>query len=474
MPASAGMTVKPASDSCSLLCQPFGGPLAGFSHGNGSSRIQDYDQDGRVTKIHGNTYSPQNLSYSYNSNDLITGIANSKNTATSQTYAYNAMSELSTATASATGTHSWQYDANGNRTAHTWGGGTDTYTGVAGSNRLASLAGPRARTLDHDVLGNLRFETRGGVTVERRYNGYGRLVELIRPSTQSLSQPNGSTLSLPAGTWRYTVNALGQRVVKQDVAANSKRRYVYGPGSQLLGETHANSATLDTIYVWLGGLPVGMIRSNQVYAVHADHLGRPEVLTSPGKAVVWRANNLAFDRAVTTDSVGGLNLGFPGQYWDAEAGTWYNVMRDYDAGTGRYTSSDPIGLQGGLNTYGYAAANAVNNIDPLGEEVILASVCLIGDALYNLYGYYKGTQLPDTTKALMSQLKKIDEEIENCPIEDDQRFIELLEQRLDVSEKLIKDLERHAKANSLTSLENATTSLGWAAICGVLALIPLP
>ena len=49
-----------------------------------------------------------------------------------------------------------------------------------------------------------------------------------------------------------------------------------------------------------------------------------------------------------------------------ETGLNQNYYRDYDPTLGRYTTPDPMGIEGGLNPYSYVSNNPLTNIDPLG------------------------------------------------------------------------------------------------------------
>ena len=92
--------------------------------------------------------------------------------------------------------------------------------------------------------------------------------------------------------------------------------------------------------------------------------------------MIWRYEGNAFGDTLPNEDPDGdnikttINLRFAGQYYDAETGLHYNWNRYYDPRLGRYITSDPIGLGGGLNTYAYVGNNPLRWIDPMGLEWI--------------------------------------------------------------------------------------------------------
>ena len=120
------------------------------------------------------------------------------------------------------------------------------------------------------------------------------------------------------------------------------------------------------------GRPLDVIDATGVYYIHTDHLGTPRVVSDGNGTLVWRWVSTLFGLGAPEGDPDGdgrrftLNLRFPGQYFDAETGLHYNYFRYYDPTLGRYITSDPIGLDGGLNTYLYAKGNTNQYLDPTG------------------------------------------------------------------------------------------------------------
>ena len=180
--------------------------------------------------------------------------------------------------------------------------------------------------------------------------------------------------------------------------------FVYDEQGSLLGEYDNGSATGKgrQEYIWLPtddgqAIPIGVYKRGRFYAVHADHLGTPRLITDDDNKPVWQWPYSAFGNnkptgvlketpnpkaAITNQPVllkaAGtsldVNLRFPGQYFDEESNLSYNYFRSYNAAQGRYTQPDPIGMEGGFNRFAYANSSPLMGIDPQGKNAILLRI----------------------------------------------------------------------------------------------------
>jgi RHS repeat-associated protein len=102
--------------------------------------------------------------------------------------------------------------------------------------------------------------------------------------------------------------------------------------------------------------------------VTADQLGTPRAIATSSGTTEWQNpyHGNPWNEVAPTSNGYVYNLGFPGQYFDAETGEFYNGPRYYDPGRGGYDQPDPIGQAGGIGIYIYGLNNPLSNIDPLG------------------------------------------------------------------------------------------------------------
>jgi RHS repeat-associated protein len=171
---------------------------------------------------------------------------------------------------------------------------------------------------------------------------------------------------------RYVYNGLGQRVFKMD--SGSTIVYHYDNLNRLIAETDQHGGIIRE-YIWLDHELIAVGESGAMYYVHTNHRNQPHLATDEDGQVVWRGVSTPFGSTSIDNGQGGpsglcLNLRLPGQYFDAETGFHHNYHRDYSPELGRYLQADPIGLNGGMNLYGYCGNDPVNREDRWGLDYI--------------------------------------------------------------------------------------------------------
>jgi len=324
----------PASSGRAVLEQAWsyrtdGSPVAVFDSETGS-RTLDIDSSGRVTAVHGATWT--------------------------ENYAYDA----SGAVVQANDTRSPDGPTAGPRT-------------IAGT--LIRQAG--RTSYDYDASGRLVRTVRRTLSGSRKiwayaYDAFDRLIEVQTPS---------------GDTWRYRYDPLGRRIAKErfDNSGAPVTQVRFSWDGPLVAEEEvvqsADARIITTNWDYRPGTwtPVAQeqrtsapnapqhLIDRQFHAIITDLVGAPSELVTVEGQVEWRRDQGLFGGLVGEQGAQGVRcpLRFPGQYHDDETGLDYNIYRYYDASTARYTTPDPLGLAPAPDDHAYVP-NPMVWADPLG------------------------------------------------------------------------------------------------------------
>ena len=309
----------------------------------------------------GNPTSVLDLTYNYgttnNNGNLQSTTYNGGGLSYTQSFTYDSLNRLSTATETNGSTTNWSqtngYDRYGNRWIVT--GGNPSLTFDTSTNRIVGQT--------YDSSGNI---TNDGVHTYL-YDSENRIIKVD-------------------GTEAYRYDGEGKRVRK---LVGENTRFVYGIGSELLIElsisVKTGAASLKKEYVYCGGTMATIEPSIGTQYSTTDILGSPRVITDSSGNVVSRHDYMPFGEELfagtggrsSSQGFGGaetLRKKFTGYERDTETGLDFAQARYYASTNGRFQSPDPLASSAttadpqSWNRYAYVGNNPMTSTDPSGME----------------------------------------------------------------------------------------------------------
>jgi RHS repeat-associated protein len=178
--------------------------------------------------------------------------------------------------------------------------------------------------------------------------------------------------------FRWTFNAAGLRVDTEGPLPGSATVTHHLLLDGMLGHevyTDGGIPTEERSYVYLSGrLLARLAPDGSAEHVISDHIAFPLAVTDDDGEVLWEAENRPFgemEGVLAGTQSHDPRLRYPGQ-WVVDGvpvdttEVFANGYRWYRAAWGRYSQSDPIGLEGGQHLFLYTFANPLRIVDPLG------------------------------------------------------------------------------------------------------------
>lgn len=316
--------------------------------GNSEYTTYTYNERSQVTSLvnhAANDSIESQFAYTYDSQGRPLTMTTSAGTTT---YGYDATQQLISVTLPDGRSIHYQYDAAGNRIAVN-DDGTQTDYSTNAANQYTDVGSTH---YTYNANGNLATKTDGSGTTTYTYDARNRLIGIVSPTD----------------TWANEYNALGNLV---SVVHNGQRtEYLVDPLGigNVVGE-YDGTGTLLAHYSQGSDLSSRVDASGTSAYYQYDASGNTTSLSGPTGSLLNSYSYLPFGEQLTATGSTPNPFTFVGAagVMDQGQGLYYMRNRWYDPNTGRFTSPDPSGLQGGdANLYRYAGNRAVDVSDPTG------------------------------------------------------------------------------------------------------------
>jgi RHS repeat-associated protein len=171
--------------------------------------------------------------------------------------------------------------------------------------------------------------------------------------------------------WEADYDPLGRRICTRGPGGTTE--FIWD-GDRLAAEIHGDGRV--RVYVYAAPLaltPIGFVDyddseaplpEGRSYSVFSNQIATPVRVEDRTGTAVWAAEIEPYGQAhvQVNEPDFDCRLRFPGHYYDPETGLHYNRFRYYDPNLGRYLQSDPLGVAGGINLYGYTP-RPLNSVD---------------------------------------------------------------------------------------------------------------
>jgi RHS repeat-associated protein len=325
------------------------GRLTREDNGNGTYTTYNYDSAGQLLSLV-NYKADNTVNSRYDYTYDVMGRRTSMTTLEGTTnYTYDAIGQLTGVSLPNGRTIQYRYDAAGNRIAVTDSGVATNYS----TNNLNQYTSAGGATFTYDTDGNLIRKQDGSQTWDYSYDSENRLVGVNSGSD----------------AWIYEYDAIGNRIAT--IYNGQRTEYLVDPTGlgDVVGEYNGTGSLIASYAHGLG--LVSRFDGSGASYYDADAIGSIVGLTGNSGTYLNQYSYLPFGEDLSKSETVSNPFEYVGQWGVMDEGNGLDFMRAryYAPNIGKFTATDPIGIEGrDTNLYRYVHNNPVNYIDSLGLQ----------------------------------------------------------------------------------------------------------